>query len=84
MDILFNTIGTVGVFLILLAYFLITRGKLTGESLKYHLLNLVGASLLLISLMWDWNLPSVIIELCWIAISIYGLTKIYRAKKANG
>lgn len=80
LDLIFNTIGTTGVVMILLGYFLITKGKLTGEHIAYHILNLVGASLLLVSLFYSWNLPSVIIEVCWIAISVYGLWKVTRKK----
>lgn len=81
MDAIFNIIGIIGVVQILLGYFLITRGTLTGENMSYHLLNLVGAIMLLISLMWAWNLPSVIIEFCWMAISLYGIIKILKKKK---
>lgn len=80
LDLIFNTIGTTGVAMILLGYFLITKGKVTGASLGYHILNLVGASLLLISLFWSWNLPSVIIEVFWIAISLYGICKVMKSR----
>lgn len=79
-DILFNAVGIIGVILILLGYYLITKGSLTGDDLGYHLMNLCGAVLLLISLMWTWNLPSVIIELCWMSISIWGIFRILRRK----
>jgi hypothetical protein len=80
MDILFNIIGLLGVFLILLAYFLITKGAVTNKDVSFHVMNLIGAILLLISLMWSWNLPSVIIEICWISISLWGLYKIRKCK----
>lgn len=75
LDWIFNFIGTSGVACIVLAYFLITKGTVDGTSRYYHVLNLSGACLLLISLFWSWNLPSVIIEFFWIAISLYGLWK---------
>ncbi len=78
LDIVFNSIGIAGVACILLAYFLITLGKLTGGRLAYHILNLIGAAMLLASLFWKWNLPSVVIEVCWIAISLFGIWKVRR------
>ena len=81
MDILVDIIGTSGVALILLAYFLVQTGRKTANDMLYPLLNLVGASLLLISLMVHWNTPSVIIEIFWIAISIYGIVKILKSRR---
>lgn len=77
---LFDIVGTVGVVLILAAYFLVQNGRITADMLVYPLLNLAGALLLLISLMWSWNTPSVIIELCWITISLYGIARILKKR----
>jgi predicted membrane protein len=71
-----NHIGIVGVILTLIAYFLISMNKVTSSSLSYVWLNLIGAILLLYSLLFHWNLSSVLIEIAWISISLLGL---YRA-----
>jgi hypothetical protein len=76
----FDVVGTIGVILILLAYFLIQTEKLTSDNLWYPGLNLAGAVLLLTSLYWTPNVPSIIIEICWMAISIYGIITILRRK----
>jgi len=75
LDILSNIIGTAGVFCILLAYFLMQTDKISSKGIKYSAINLTGAILILISLYRHWNLPSAIIEVCWIAISVYGIYK---------
>lgn len=80
---IFDTIGIGGVLLILAAYFLIQTGKLSAEALPYPVLNLVGAVLILVSLTHTFNLASFIIELAWIAISVFGIVKILR-KRARG
>lgn len=80
LDLLFNIIGTSGVFCILLAYFLMQLGKITSKELSYSLINLIGASLIMVSLLHSWNLPSAIIEICWIFISAFG---VYQALKAR-
>lgn len=75
-----DLIGLLGVTIILISYFLLQIDRLSSKSSMYSMLNLVGAIFLLISLYYNWNLPSVIIEIFWIAISVYGLVK--NSKKA--
>jgi hypothetical protein len=69
----FRATGLVGVALILAAYFANQRRWLSSEDWRFPAANLVGSLLIMVSLYAEWNLPSVIVELCWIAISTYGL-----------
>ena len=69
-------VGLSGVICILAAYFLLQIEKVKGDSVTYLMLNLVGAILLIVSLMVTFNLASFVIEICWLAISIFGLSKI--------
>jgi len=80
MEILFNVIGVVGTAFILIAYFLQQTEKGKGHSPTYNLLNLFGALFIMISLYQDWNLPAFVIEICWMAISLYAIYKNVRAK----
>lgn len=80
MDI-YQWIGFVGMVFIVVAYFLLQSERLDTRSLHYQLLNLGGAVLLLISLCVHFNLGSFIIELFWIAITLYGIYKNRHAKK---
>ena len=75
MNILFNTIGILGVGLVTFAYLLQQLGKLTMNDYRYLYLNLLGAIALAISLMWNWNLPSFVIQCAWVIITIYGILK---------
>lgn len=79
-----DVVGNIGVSLIVLSYFLLQLGKMDSKNLPYSLTNLTGAILLLISLYFNFNLASVVIELFWIAISLYGISSYfirkYRAK----
>lgn len=79
MDI-FQFIGLVGMICIVLGYLLLQLGRLTSEHMSYQLLNLVGAVLLIVSLLVHFNLGSFLIEVFWIGITIYGIFKIYRRK----
>lgn len=76
-----NIIGLLGVFLILVAYFLIQTGKLTSDDLAFPLLNGIGALLHLYSLFYYWNVASFVIEIFWVGISVYGVWKVLRARR---
>ena len=71
-----DLIGYAGVALILSAYALLQTGKLQSSALAYSVLNGLGAVGVLISLWFDPNLPSIVIESAWLMISLFG---IYRA-----
>ena len=68
-------IGLLAPILFLVAYAMISLGKWSAEMLRFHILNLLGAVALLVSLIEQWNLPVCILETCWGAISIYGIVK---------
>lgn len=58
------------------AYLLVSRGKLDATGFRYHILNLVGAGMLLFSLFFEPNLGAIVIEVVWAIIagsSIIGL-----------
>ncbi len=67
--------GMTGVTLIVLAYLGIQLERLSSKSLAYSLMNLIGAALILLSLYFTFNLPSVIIESFWLLISIIGIVR---------
>lgn len=76
MDKVADIVGIVGVFFVLLAYYLLTTNRLSASHLPYQLFNFFGALLILFSLMFTWNTASVIVEAAWVLISMVG---IYRA-----
>lgn len=71
----YDVVGTSGVVLILAAYFLLQTERWSGQSLSYSLVNLIGSLMITVSLIYDFNLSSFIIEVAWIAISIYGIVR---------
>ena len=82
MDI-FQWIGFVGMIFIVWAYLILQQGRYAFNSLYYQLLNLIGAILLLISLIVHFNFSSFMIEVFWIGITIYGLIKMNKERKAK-
>lgn len=77
-DIIFNALGLFGVFLILLFYFLMQSGRTDPHRLPYLLGNLIGSFSILVSLFYDWNLASFVVEVFWVMISLYGLVRYFR------
>ena len=76
----YDIIGTIGVGVIVVTYFLLQIGRIKSEQLHYSLLNGVGAALILISLYYDFNLPSVVVEAFWLVISIFGIIRYLTAR----
>lgn len=80
-DILFDVIGMTGTALVVGAFFMLQLGKAVPTGIVYNLMNLTGAILLLISLCYNFNLASFVIELFWIAASLIGLYKYFKGKR---
>jgi hypothetical protein len=68
-----DAIGSVGALLLCAAYFLVSRRRVDPEGLRYHLMNLVGSALLLLSLWFRPNPGAILIEVIWAAIALSSL-----------
>lgn len=77
-DVIFNGIGLMGLGLFLWAYAMINFGYWQASDWKTHAPNLVGALLMIVSLLHSWNLPTFLLECFWASISAYGLWKALR------
>ena len=67
-------VGLVGTLLVLAAFFLLQARKLHGNGMVYQLMNALGALGVAVSLVFgQFNLPAFLLEVAWLAISIYGL-----------
>ena len=73
-----DIIGVIGVSFVLITYYLLQFDKIDSKGFWYSFLNLFGAVLIMYSLLYNWNLASVIIEIFWIAISAYGVWKYFK------
>ena len=80
---IYDVLGNIGVFLILLTYFLLQIRKLSSESLFYSVLNALGASLIIVSLLFDFNLSAFIVESFWVIISLIGIGRFYLRRGAG-
>ncbi len=75
--------GIIGTAIIVGAYFANQQDWLSSRDWRFTLANLIGSLLILSSLYVEWNLPSVIIELIWAAISLYGLARSLLRRPTN-
>jgi len=77
----FDLAGFLGVVLIIVAYLLLQLEKLPSSSPKYSLLNTAGALLIIVSLIFAFNLSAFIVEAFWFLISLIGLWRSLGAGK---
>jgi hypothetical protein len=75
-----DIIGTVGVGLILMAYFLGTAKLMDSHGKSYFVLNVIGAALACYASFLINYWPFVILEGTWTLVSVYGLMKAMRIK----
>jgi hypothetical protein len=68
----------VAALLILGAYALLTAGKVTAQSPLYQWMNVVGAAGFIINSGWNGAIPSAALNVIWLGIGAYALTRIAR------
>lgn len=79
----FDLIGMVGVFIILVTYSLLQTERMSADSLAYSAWNALGSALVMSSLVFGaFNLSAMVIEVFWTIISLYGVQKAWRRRRA--
>jgi hypothetical protein len=66
-------VGWSGAALILGAYALLSTARVKGESVTYHMMNMVGGAALLLNSAWNGAMPSAALNLIWTGIAVYAL-----------
>jgi len=79
MTLAIETIGWIGAGLILLAYLMLSAGRLEAKSVTYQGLNLVGAIAFVINSGWNGAIPSAALNVVWAAIALFALVRIAQA-----
>ena len=75
--------GWAGATLILLAYLLLSAGKLTGQSLVYQGMNVVGAAGFVINGWWHGALPSAALNVLWLLIGAIATWRILKKRGSS-
>ena len=71
-------IGNIGVAVIILSYLALQLERIDSRSFLYSILNGIGAVLVILSLMVEFNLSAFVIEAFWVLISVYGIIRRFR------
>jgi hypothetical protein len=75
--------GWAGAALILLAYLLLSAGRLTGQSLVYQGMNVVGAAGFVINGWWHGALPSASLNVLWLLIGAVASWRIWKKRGSS-
>lgn len=78
---LHDAAGILGVALIIVTYLLLTTGRMKADGWRYPVLNGLGAVLVMVSLLVDFNLSAFIVEAFWAVISIIGIVRWLHIKR---
>ena len=70
-----DIIGSIGVFILLLAFVLNLLNKISGKSLVYILMNIVGAGLACYASCLIHYIPFIILEGVWTVVSLVALLR---------
>lgn len=76
-----DIVGYFGVACVVGTYLLSQIGRMDTTQPIYPAINGVGAALILVSLYFRPNPPSIVIELFWLAISLVGLIRSLRKRR---
>jgi len=66
--VLIEVAGWAGAGLILVAYLLLSSGKVTGQSRLYQWMNVVGAACFIVNSGWNGAIPSAALNVVWLLI----------------
>lgn len=72
---MFDAAGIVGAIIVVIAYVRISTGDWNDTVKIYHLMNIFGASLILISLFSAFNYATLLLQIVWISVAIAGVLK---------
>lgn len=80
----FDLVGATGVLLIVVAYVLLQLDRLSSSAISFSLLNAFGAGLIIVSLLFSFNLSAFLMEGFWFVISLFGAIRRMGAKTGVG
>ena len=82
-EIAVEVVGWIGALLILLAYLLLSAGRLTGHSIVYQGMNIVGAAGFVVNGWWHRAIPSAALNVLWLLIGAIASWRIIRKRGSS-
>lgn len=74
---LYELIGWTGTILIILAYYLVSKGVVAGTDFVYQIINLLGAFLLGINVFIKRAWPALGLQIVWAIIAIWAIANMF-------
>ena len=75
-----DVVGLIGVALLIVTYAMLQFDKIDPKGFWYSFNNMIVAVLVTVSLLYSFNLASMVIEVFWFSLSVYGIWNYYRKK----
>jgi hypothetical protein len=76
-------LGLFGVLVVLAAYAGVQLGRLDSRKAGTLLMNFGGASLVMISLIWKFNVSAFLVEAAWALIAAFGLVRLALSRRRS-
>lgn len=77
-------IGWAAAVLILASYILLSLGRIEAQSTAYQGMNIVGAAGFIVNSGYNGAIPSAVLNIVWMGIGLFALTRIMRRRPADG
>ena len=77
-------IGWSAAVLILLAYILLSLDRIEAKSVTYHGMNIAGAAGFIVNSGYNGAIPSAALNIVWMGIGLFALTRILQRRPADG
>ncbi|PHR94040.1 MAG: hypothetical protein COA69_00135 [Robiginitomaculum sp.] len=78
-----SVIGWAGAILLLIPYLLVSTGRLSGQSIKYQVLNIFGSSFLFVNTVYHGAIPTAFVNIVWAIIGLFALRAALMAAKSQ-
>jgi len=83
LELAIEAVGWTGAALILLAYLFLSADRLTGQSLLYQGMNVVGAAGFVVNGWWHGALPSAALNVLWLLIGAIASWRILKKRGSS-
>jgi len=80
MTLFVEIVGWTGAVLVLVAYILVSMGKLTGSSPAFQWMNALGSGFFVLNTWWHGAIPSMVLNIIWSGIGFFALWRLYRRR----
>jgi hypothetical protein len=80
MTLFVEIVGWIGALLVLIAYMMVSTGRLSGHSPVFQSMNAVGATLFVLNTWWHGALPSMVLNIIWSVVGFVTLWRYYRKR----